>query len=95
MPTFLNDEQGYQDWFEANPDSWVVNAPLPGKAGPAKLHRNTATRSCFHITPPWPGHNYTQGKIKICFATRAELLDWFARQRPVLQTCQTCSPEPL
>jgi hypothetical protein len=95
VPIFQNDEQGYQDWFEANPESRIVNTPPSGKAGQIMLHHNTPTRSCSHITPPWPGHFYTRDKIKHCFATRAELIAWYRRERPALTYCRSCAPEPV
>ena len=95
MQCFHNDEQGYQDWFEAHPDAWIINAPRPGKSGKVMLHRNTPTRSCSHIRPPWPGHYFTRGKVKRCFATHAELMAWYRETKPTLTYCRSCAPEPL
>lgn len=95
MPTFQDDEDGYEDWLIAHTDGYVVNAPRPGRSGVMVLHHQAPGRRCFHITPPWPGYRYTRTKIKHCFATRAELVAWYRRERPALVYCQTCAPEPL
>ncbi|MCC6629121.1 MAG: hypothetical protein IT340_17165 [Chloroflexi bacterium] len=95
MPLFRDDDQDYQDWFEAHPDAWIVNAPRSGKPVKSCLHHVTPTRSCAHITPPWPGRSYTQSKTKLCFASRDELVAWHAHDRRPLIYCQTCAPAPL
>jgi hypothetical protein len=88
MEIFINDDEGYEQWFKAHPDGYVINAPRAA-VGAVALVLHTAT--CGHVT----GTNlhYTSTTYyKICARDKAKLEVWAKTQPRALRACRTCAP---
>lgn len=87
MRTFENDETGYLQWVNENPDGFVINSPKQPGSFPEMLHR----ASCAHITTDRHTNYTTTSFKKICSLDRQELVEW-AKTSDNFQECQSCKP---
>jgi len=88
MQTFDNDDAGYLQWVNANPNGFVVNVPKQTGAAPDMLHRS----SCQHITTPQRTNYTTTHYKKICSVDKDDLITWGAKDSSNFQECKHCKP---
>ncbi len=88
MEIFIDDDEGYEQWFQSHRDGYVINAPrIATRTTPLMLH----TAKCGHITGT--KLNYTSTiYYKVCARDKAKLEAWARTQARPLQPCQTCTP---
>ncbi len=86
---FVDDEDGYLGWLEANPNGLVVNSDRNPKPGYLVLHRTT----CKFINSPNRSNWTTSGYIKTCSIDIGALSKW-GRQEVggELKPCGFCKP---
>ncbi len=92
MQKFIDDDSGYLDWIERNPDGYVVNTFRNPKPGYLVLHR----ASCRTISKKSSSNTtWTEGGyMKVCASSYDELNRW--AQDDVggkLSDCSFCKPQ--
>ena len=88
MIIFENDDSGYLQWVNANPDGFVINAPKHPGSFPDMLHK----ASCQHISTPQRTNYTTTDFKKICSMSKEALTDWGHNNSENFQQCKHCSP---
>jgi len=90
MEQFMDDEVGYLQWVNTNPEGFVVNcnrSPSPSYLVLHRAHCGTI------IGRPARGRFWTVLFIKICSLDRTELETWAQQQiGGNLRPCQRCNP---
>jgi hypothetical protein len=87
---FVNDDEGYVRWLEANPHGFVVNSHRRPVGSYLMLHRAT----CKHIQPPAQTNFTTNDYIKTCANDQTSLTEWAAREvGGSLKACKACKPD--
>jgi hypothetical protein len=90
VTTFVDDDLGYAEWLDRNPDGWVVNAHRPPNPRYLILHR----AGCHTIHgQPTRGSQWTSKYVKICSTSLTSLRDW--AQQAIggdLTPCGRCRP---
>ena len=83
---FQDDDDGFFDWIEGNPDGYFINCERNPKPTYLVLHRP----QCPHFKGA-PELHWTKGYVKVCSESRAELEDW-ARDTVGgdVTLCRTC-----
>jgi hypothetical protein len=88
MRQFVDNDKGYLEWLQANPQGFVVNSPRVPSASYLALHRAT----CPHISQPtstiWTAGQYS----KTCAVDRAELEAWAHQLGGTLSLGCGCKP---
>ncbi len=87
---FMDDDAGFLDWIEANPDGYFVNTERNPKPNYLVLHRS----SCPHLKGGSDLH-WTKDYVKFCSTDSGELEEWAARSvggGPTL--CHSCFRQP-
>ena len=84
MRTFDNDEIGYLQWVNANPQGFVINAPKGG--GTVMLHK----ADCKDITTRFKNYTTTAYE-KRCSLDKQELVAWGFGQSN-MKFCEHCNP---
>lgn len=94
---FIDNDQAYLQWMEANPAGFVLNTGRTEASTYTMLHRS----GCMHITE-YEGLRNTESRAKVCSNDAYELYDWCRENRPAVgrfhEQCKTCNPrfiEPL
>lgn len=90
MPKFENDDIGYLQWLNKNPNGFVVNSYKKPSASYLMLHRAT----CPSITgKPANGKWWTKNYSKICSNNIKELENWARekfKSKGNFKPCQIC-----
>jgi hypothetical protein len=86
---FVDDENGYLRWLEANPDGYVVNSARSPSPNYLVLHRAL----CKHINSPNRSNWTTTGFIKTCSNDINGMSKW-AKEKTggELRPCGACKP---
>jgi len=89
MEKFIDDDEGYLEWLERNPDGFVVNSHREPISRYLILHKAT----CGTISSP-NRKNWTTGDyIKFCSSDRSELEEWALDAfNTDLWACRKCKP---
>jgi hypothetical protein len=91
MEIFENDEQGYQNWLNENPDGFVLNARNPPNRNYLYAHR-AACRSINGNS--CTDKDWTKKYIKICSGKLSELSAWTEEKFGYLPYfCRRCTPK--
>ncbi len=86
---FINDDDAYLRWLEANPHGFVVNSGKIPKANYLKLHR----ASCAHLHSEGTSNWTTGDYIKTCSDSALSLESWARTIADgVLDPCPVCKP---
>src|SRR5580704_6742473 len=86
---FVDDEEGYLGWLDANPNGSVVNSGRTPKPTYLILHR----ASCKHINSPDKSNFTTTGYIKTCSTDLGALSQWAGDEvGGELKPCGVCKP---
>ena len=87
---FIDNDPGYAEWLDRNPDGWVTNTTRAPSAGYLVLHR--ATCHTIRGNPP-RGSTWTADFIKVCSEDLNSLHDWARRATGgALKPCGRCRP---
>lgn len=90
MQTFVDDDEGYLAWLEANPTGFVVNTTRTPTNAYLVLHR----ASCGYIRSSEKTNWTTTNFIKVCSEQVADLEEWAkATSGGLLNPCQRCKPD--
>ncbi|MDP9370763.1 MAG: hypothetical protein M3Q03_21260 [Chloroflexota bacterium] len=91
MRIFIDDDQVFLAWQQAQPSGYIVNTTRVPRADYLMLHRAT----CPHLGRLTGGLRWTKDYIKVC-AEEIDELDRWARSHvtgaPRLSPCQVCRP---
>jgi hypothetical protein len=86
---FVNDDEGYLNWLQENPQGLVVNSHRRPLSSYLMLHRT----SCKHIKPPAYTNFTTTDFIKTCSNEVAALAKWARVETGgQLKPCGICKP---
>ena len=86
ITVFQDDDEGFFDWLDANPDGYFVNTERNPKPTYLVLHASP----CPHIDRK-PSLNWTKDYVKICSLSRADLEGWAADAvRGEVTLCRNC-----
>jgi hypothetical protein len=88
MLTFDNDEEGYLQWVNTNPNGFVVNAPKQYGIAPDMLHK----ANCRHIMTSERTNYTTTDYKKLCSSDKKEIIDWGAAHSSNFKACKHCKP---
>jgi len=89
MKIFRDDEAGYRNWIDMNPNGFVVNSYKKPKAEYLVLHK----ADCGSISSEKIDNYTTKGYIKICANDLDELTSWAKEHvNGRLRSCQMCKP---
>lgn len=89
LELFENDDEGYLNWLENNPDGFVVNCHNPPGSDYLRLHH----ASCSHIRTQERTNWTTNDYMKVC-SNSVEALERWAADRTdggELEPCQICN----
>lgn len=89
MKKFIDDDRGYLDWIDRNPQGFVVNTYKNPSSKYLILHRATCGTISTSKRTNWTRKYY----IKICSLRRTELEEWANREvgeNP--KPCKVCNP---
>jgi hypothetical protein len=68
---FRDDDKGFFDWLDENPNGFFINAARNPKPDYLVLHKS----DCSHIDRN-PSMNWTKEYIKLCASSRSDLEEW-------------------
>lgn len=86
---FVNDDEGYLNWLQANPHGLVINSHRRPVSNYLMLHRT----SCKHIKPPAHTNFTTTAFIKTCSNEVSALVEWARTETGgELKSCGICKP---